>query len=439
MQNPYPPVEDRTDIVSDGLSEESRPIPYVTGDGEEGEKGWTFSSASSPLKKDDIIASIEFLNANYEVLNVDKFGPVSEAKTVIVVQVHTRIEYLRYLITTLQKAKHIEDAFLIFSHDFSSAAINQLVKEIRFCRVMQIFYPYNIQLFPNVYPGQDPEDCEERMTKEEAEQVRCKNWKHPDKYGHYRVAKITQIKHHWWWKMNYVFDGIMKRYDLNNAWVLLLEEDHYVSPDFLHVLNWIVDHKKEICDQCHVITLGFYLKQYNNYEADIAKLGVHPWFSSKHNMGMAINRNTWRLIKNCSKLFCTYDDYNWDWSLMHLSAKCLPSKLRVITAKAPRVIHVGDCGVHTHRCAVHNAAEKARDLFLRVSKSLFPKFLNVSENSRRMLKPSKENGGWGDVRDHELCLNNTVMPIVSHTDVEVMHNLVGLNLTNVSHPFVLPL
>jgi len=93
-----------------------------------------------------------------------------------------------------------------------------------------------------------------------AAESKCANWKHPDKYGNYRVAKLTQIKHHWWWKvsneafsydkyinfeMNFIFEGIpaMKA---NNGWVLLLEEDHYVSPDFLHVLRMIVDKKERL-------------------------------------------------------------------------------------------------------------------------------------------------------------------------------------------------
>lgn len=70
--------------------------------------------------------------------------------------------------------------------------------------------------------------------------MRCNNYAHPDKYGHYRVARLTQIKHHWWWKMNYVFDGIVARHGLTDKYVLLLEEDHYLSPDALHVLEIMV-------------------------------------------------------------------------------------------------------------------------------------------------------------------------------------------------------
>ncbi|VDK68176.1 unnamed protein product [Cylicostephanus goldi] len=74
--------------------------------------------------------------------------------------------------------------------------------------------------------------------------MRCQNYKHPDKYGNYRVAKLTQIKHHWWWKMNFVFDGIFDRYALTEPWVLLLEEDHFVAPDALHVLGMIIQNRK---------------------------------------------------------------------------------------------------------------------------------------------------------------------------------------------------
>jgi len=249
-------------------------------------------------------------------------------------------------------------------------------------------------------------DCPPDTTKAEAERIKCQNWQHPDKYGHFRVAQLTQIKHHWWWKMNYVFDEVVGKFNMT-GWVLLLEEDHYVTPDLLHVLNKIIAEKATLCDNCQVISMGFYLKQFGNYGNTMDRLAVYPWFSSRHNMGMTINRATWANVKNCSKLFCTYDDYNWDWSLMRVNMACFAERLHVIYAKSPRVLHVGDCGVHTHRCKADVAADKARQLVDRHRSVLFPDSLQVSEVSRRMLKPAKENGGWGDVRDHELCMNNS--------------------------------
>ena len=38
--------------------------------------------------------------------------------------------------------------------------------------------------------------------------MNCFNAEWPDLYGHYREAKFTQIKHHWWWKANRVFNQL---------------------------------------------------------------------------------------------------------------------------------------------------------------------------------------------------------------------------------------
>lgn len=67
-----------------------------------------------------------------------------------------------------------------------------------------------------------------------------------------------------------------------------------------------------------------------------------PWISSKHNMGFAFNRTTWQGIRKCARHFCTYDDYNWDWSLQHVSQQCLQKKLYAMIVKGPRVFHIGE-------------------------------------------------------------------------------------------------
>ncbi len=42
--------------------------------------------------------------------------------------------------------------------------------------------------------------------------------------------------------MNYLFDGIPQLANYS-GYTLLLEEDHYVSPDFLHALKFIIQEK----------------------------------------------------------------------------------------------------------------------------------------------------------------------------------------------------
>lgn len=389
--------------------------------------GWDFKpNDGKSLTGAEIVESVSFLNENFDILNTAKFGPLSNVKTILVIQVHDRPVYLQYLIESMRNTRGIEDTLLVFSHDINVGINNELIRNITFARVYQIFYPYNLQLFPSIFPGQSPSDCPEKMKRDKAQEMNCTNWSYPDKYGNYRVAQLTQIKHHWWWKMNFVFDGIVEKFGMNDPWILLLEEDHMLAPDALHVLDIIVTNRPNYCATCEIISLGFYLKSTNKYGQDIAHLGVHPWYSSKHNMGMALQKSTWQKIKGCSEMFCKWDDYNWDWSLMQVSAKCLPQRFRVIFTKSPRVIHIGDCGVHTHRCEAHKALQSTQELFRQHKDLLFPSSLAVTDTSRRSLKPSKENGGWGDVRDRQLCeINKSPLVRVSAQTSSVLQDMLN--------------
>lgn len=45
--------------------------------------------------------------------------------------------------------------------------------------------------------------------------IGCSNAQTPDLYGHYREARYSQTKHHWWWKVNFIFGKIrtLRHYD----------------------------------------------------------------------------------------------------------------------------------------------------------------------------------------------------------------------------------
>lgn len=103
--------------------------------------------------------------------------------------------------------------------------------------------------------------------------ARCINYQWPDLYGHYREAKFTQTKHHWWWKANVVFDRLRATRD-HKGLVVFLEEDHYVAPDFLHILNLMNDAWWEKCPGCDILSLGTYMKRYN-YKTDHDKVIDH--------------------------------------------------------------------------------------------------------------------------------------------------------------------
>lgn len=82
-------------------------------------------------------------------------------------QIHNRIKYLRQLVASLGKARDISEALIVFSHDYFTEDINNLVRGINFCKTTQIFYPYSIQTHPHEYPGEDPNDCPRNAKKAE--------------------------------------------------------------------------------------------------------------------------------------------------------------------------------------------------------------------------------------------------------------------------------
>ncbi|XP_066158685.1 alpha-1,6-mannosyl-glycoprotein 2-beta-N-acetylglucosaminyltransferase isoform X3 [Euwallacea fornicatus] len=357
----------------------------------------------------DIKRSIAQYNLQQTVYNEDLFGPLQNDSIVIVIQIHDRLTYLRHLIVSLAQARDISQALLVFSHDFYDEEINSLIQSVDFCKVIQIFYPFSIQTHPSEFPGEDPGDCPRDIKKDKALQLKCNNALYPDLYGHYREAKFTQTKHHWWWKVNRVFNQL--EITRNHSGLLLfLEEDHYVAEDFIYILKLMEKTCKEACRHCNILSLGTYLKTYNYY-GDSKKVEITPWISSKHNMGMAFNRSTWNEIVKCASYFCKYDDYNWDWSLQHISQNCLKHKLHAMVARGPRVFHIGECGVHHKKdnCGSTAVISKVQQVLRSAKRHLYPDYLTLTYATiLKKNKLRKGNGGWGDHRDHKLCMSMTI-------------------------------
>ncbi|TRY76203.1 hypothetical protein TCAL_11555 [Tigriopus californicus] len=473
------------------------------------------------IKIPEVLEQIKVLNQQQFVRNEELFGPISNGTIVIAIQVHNRLQYLRQLIVSLSQARDIEKSLLVFSHDFWDPAINSLISSIDFAKYIQIFYPYSIQTHPNEFPGESPDDCPRDATKESAKAKKCKNAHWPDLYGHYREAKFTQTKHHWWWKANRIFDQLEVTKH-HTGLVLFLEEDHHVAEDFLHVLNLAHAECQSNQPNCDIICLGSYLKHINyqrnhktmpntvgfmglpghrpvpmrrrlkrsasrslsamspvfssrnflsnnstrvhvwahnenkthvqnppsmkgEYPEMVAfnglrrllwnpaaflssvldvfsKADLTQWISAKHNMGMAFDREIWRKLHHCRAEFCSFDDYNWDWSLQHVSSSCLPERMQVLLLKAPRVFHIGECGVHHKKkdCQTSKVVSKVQDILKAASKYLYPMNLVVTKSTlRKKPKTSKGNGGWGDRRDKALCMN-MALPLAGANDVDTV-------------------
>ncbi|XP_013163391.1 PREDICTED: uncharacterized protein LOC106114661 isoform X2 [Papilio xuthus] len=366
---------------------------------------------ANPKNVSDIRRAIHRYNEAQTIYNEDIFGPVQNDTIIIAIQVHTRLTYLRHLIVSLAQARDIDKTLLVFSHDYYDEEINSLVRSIDFTKVMQIFYPFSIQTHPNEFPGVDPNDCPRDVRLEQAIKLKCNNAHHPDLHGHYREAKYTQTKHHWWWKANRIFNQLQCTAG-HTGMVVFLEEDHYVAEDFIHMLHLLRSTADRSCPHCEMLCLGTYLKTYQ-YHTNGDKVEITPWHSSMHNMGMVFNRTVWNNIMELQEQFCAYDDYNWDYSLLHLSQnRPKRDKFKVILCKGPRVFHIGECGIHHKKsnCNASTVISKVQKLLQNAKSYLYPTRVSATISAggaKHNKKLTKGNGGWGDIRDQELCTNMT--------------------------------
>lgn len=390
-------VSTRVLMVSDGDSRETSHAGTGIQGSHSGDGG-KFNYGSTA----ELTQSVYSANYKQYVHNLDSFP--GDPQLVLVVQVHNRPEYLKLLIKSLERAAEVHSFLLIFSHDYFSEEINTIVQGITFCRVVQIYFPFSTQLYPKEFPGQDPQDCPRDISKADALKARCLNAEHPDSYGHYREAFITQTKHHWWWKLHFVWERVqaMRGY---SGFAIFLEEDNYILPDFFHFYKSMVEFQKKSCTDCDMLALGNH-NGLNGFSGLSNKVLTAGWMSTKHNIGMAISREVYYKLVGCSNDFCTYDDYNWDWTLQHLSGTCITKPLKVLVAQGSRVLHTGDCGLHQkENCRPEWAMQKVEESLQKAKDGLFPQSLVLSGAETLEHKAHMKNGGWGDIRDHILCNN----------------------------------
>eukprot|EP00039_Didymoeca_costata_P010349 m.139308 g.139308 ORF g.139308 m.139308 type:complete len:459 (-) comp14796_c0_seq1:213-1589(-) len=355
-----------------------------------------------------MVTAMSKRNREQKIYNKEKFGDLdweSESLVVLVIMVHRRHLYLKNLLNSLREVRGIEKSLLIISQDYYTPELDAVLDTIDFCLVMRIFLPASSFLHPKEFPGTDPRDCPvyrsdgSWFSPQEAKRINCLNADTPDMYKHYRDPRFTSIKHHWWWKLAFVFQNVNV---LRNhpGFKIFLEEDHYVRNDILEVAAHMRTVFSTSCQTCHLFSLGGYDPPRGSDDAAV----VNMW-TSKNNMGMGFNSSTWKQLAACASEFCNFDDYNWDITLLHLSHRnCFPNSrqgLEVITPVNPRIFHVGSCGIHQN-----NKREDCNP-----GKSLPSGFSNGPPikgfNVRRAndwAKDPNPNGGWGDPRDRNLCI-----------------------------------
>lgn len=371
----------------------------------------TFNYSRSVVSKLYLRQFIHASNSAQSVRNEDIYGKLPSPRepdlplspnSVFVIQVHSRLENLRILIESLRQVKYIESSLLVFSSDFLTDDFFRLVDSVTFARTVKIFFPHSTQVFPDCFPGQSSTDCTGKRLRISDSIPNCPNALWVDKYDNYRNSSFSQVKHHWLWKVRFVFHHLVALSKYSGT-VIFLEEDHYVTQDILHILR-LLEYVWNPTEARGLLVLGSYVKDqtYNN------EVHTDYWVSSKHNLGIGISRAIWNIISACLDRFCHYDDYNWDFSLHHIGLFCFPGRMKVLHfPSSSRVYHLGDCeGIH-HRIENCSTRQLVWKLTSTLSSSafphLFPERLNIHRLVSTGLTRFRVNGGWNDPRDHALC------------------------------------
>lgn len=112
-------------------------------------KNKTLREKIDQLNSEHLINNFHFIRhlLNNEEFESKKF--INQTKTnypnpnpkllVILVQVHSRLDYLKELINSLRETRYINETLLVFSHDFIDVVIENLIKSIDFCAVSFFF------------------------------------------------------------------------------------------------------------------------------------------------------------------------------------------------------------------------------------------------------------------------------------------------------------
>ena len=234
--------------------------------------------------------TINTYNTQPIINNFDFFNyrELPEDLLVLLVQVHDRFKNLEALIDSLKDAVGVNKTLVIFSHDYYDEDINDLIQSIEFCATVQIFYPFMLQ---------SQEVSTTGIT---------------DRYGHERNPRIAQIKHHWFWKISFVFDKFSLTQSLTKLKVLLLEEDFYLYPDTFYIIDKLNKISDAITAGDSIIELGSSVTSLHPIKYNTA----HYYKSCTNytsTFSIVVKRSIWNRIKVYYKEFCEYDDYNWDW------------------------------------------------------------------------------------------------------------------------------
>jgi hypothetical protein len=317
----------------------------------------------------------------------NKLGVASTGEKVpFVYMVYKRVDYLKKAIESLRKSDFPKSRVpLIISHDGHVPEVVSFVESLKSeFLVIQLFHPHSCYEHPDTFPGDDP---------------KLNNKFRGDSYGNARSAWITCCKHHFTWILTTVFNDLDIKNDdetkVENF--LFLEEDYVVGPTIYRaVLSGLA-----IVAQHDNVFFGVGLDpSEGNSKTEPYWIPKDAWFAETFHSGpMTLSRNMFERIQQNAVHYCRFDDYNWDWSLVHLQGEgLLPHAVLLPRDALARHIGVSD-GMHNKEFA-----EYGPDFYTIKTKFLGTRGLDTSNMKFDRAVHRRGYGGWSHPMDQEHCM-----------------------------------
>ena len=300
-----------------------------------------------------------------------------------VYMVHKRVDCLQLALETLRQSDFDRDRVpLIISHDGRVPEVVSYVEEVKSeFNVIQIFHPYSCYEHPDTFPGNN-----------ESLNVGYGG----DSYGNKRNGTVTCCKHHFTWMIKTVFD--MEFPDDNINAFAFFEEDYVVAPTIYEsVVSGLNLYHHKLSMKQEYFGVVFEGRVFINKNSFKEGWRLKPFKSGP----FVLTRDMWTRLVQGAADYCTYDDYNWDWSIFHVMQKGrLPT--HVLYPTIPQTMHVGvDEGMHSGRVIprwrLHAMLHSSLPLPFHGTEL-------IGTDVRRE-GPKHSYGGWGHPADINHCLN----------------------------------
>jgi len=305
-----------------------------------------------------------------------------------VFMVYKRVDFFKKSVESLLRSDFPRSEVpLIVSHDghFQDfVSYVETLKDQGFW-VIELFHPYSCADHPDTFPGDDPSLNQNYQG---------------DAYGNPRTASITCCKHHFTWLMTKVYSLDLGNTQADNF--LFLEEDYVVAPTIYSAIDTGLNLLENYPRQPQNGFFGLVLDTTDGFTAQFNPNAPEFWFARRFVTGpMVLTRAMYEKIKQHAKDYCKFDDYNWDWSFVHLQGLEIIPHTALIPSR-PQVLHIGfEGGMHEKdiRPAVRAAFER--------SGGIAPEFRGTEirgSTDVRSKAHDKGFGGWGHPADQQHCM-----------------------------------